>query len=488
MLSYVQDHLWQVLLVANYSLVVVVSVLIVLKNSNPVKTLSYLFALATLPLIGLIVYYLFGQDYRKNKIFTRKYFQDDSRLREWREKFKPRPGQRTDFRATFGEGMFKIFKLLENNEKALLTFDNAVDILINGEAKFQRLKEDLQKATKHIHLEYFVIRDDSGVLEILRILCDKAQNGVSVRLIYDDVGSRLAAKTKQMLSNSGVKHYPFMPVRYPRFTSKLNYRDHRKIVVIDGTTGYVGGINLSSKYDNGFEENTTYWRDTHLRIQGPAVGSLQASFLLSWNFVSEGQILMESSFFPENKTEKLQPVAVQVVSSGPDTDWANIMEAIFTAINTAREYVYISTPYLIPNEAILTGLSTAARSGVDVRVIIPYNSDSWVAQYATDSYIEKLLQSKVRVYRYKKGFIHAKSMVIDDVFTSIGTANLDYRSFSINFEINALLYSQQKAKEMKAIFREDIQACTEVDPGRWAERGMKQKMQESFNRLWAPLL
>ncbi len=488
MLSFIEDHLWQLLLGANYALVIVFSVLIVLKNSNPVKTLSYLFALATLPFLGLLVYYFFGQDYRKDKIFTKKYHLDDQKLRNWRERFSLNREERERFKEEYGDGRYKIYRLLKENEKALLTFDNEVDILVNGESKFKRLRQELQKAKDHIHMEYFVVEDDALVRGIFDILCQKARDGVAVRLIYDDVGSTLSNRSKQRLNESGVQHYPFMPVAYPKFTSKLNYRDHRKIVVIDGHTGYVGGINLNGKYDNGFEGNQRFWRDTHLRIEGPAVGSLQASFLLSWDFVAESSLELRKEYFPTTKVSQLHPVAVQIAASGPDTDWANIMEAMFTAINTAREYIYITTPYMIPNDAILTGLTTAGRSGVDVRIIIPYESDSWAAQYATDSYIEQLVRSNVRIYRYKKGFVHSKTMVIDDLFSSIGTANLDYRSFSINFEINALLYSKRKAREMKTLFLEDLQACLEVDPERWMERGIGRKLQESFNRLWAPLL
>jgi len=488
MLSFLRENLWQLLLALNYALVIVFSVLIVLKNSNPVKTLSYLFALATLPFLGLLVYYFFGQDYRKDKIFTNKYFLDDRKLRDWRERFKLQLGEVENFREQYGDGMFKIYRLLRENEKAILTFDNDVQILVNGEAKYDRLKEDLKQAMYQIHMEYFVITDDPCIMEILEILMSKAREGVAVRLIYDDVGSEMTSKTKKMLSDSGVMHFAFMPVLYPRFTSKLNYRDHRKIVVIDGHTGYVGGINLNGKYDNNCGKTDRYWRDTHLRITGGAVGSLQASFLLSWEFVCDHELEPEASFFPEPVKPSPLPVAVQIAASGPDTDWANIMEAMFTAINTARDYIYITTPYLIPNEAILTGLSTAGRSGVDVRIIIPYESDSWAAQYATDSYIEQLVLSNVRIYRYTKGFIHSKTMVIDDLFASVGTANLDYRSFSINFEINALLYSHRKAEEMKALFLEDLKECNEVERDRWMERGIRRKLQESFNRLWAPLL
>lgn len=487
MVSFLKENLWQVLLGINYLLVVFFSILIVLRNNNPARTLAYLFAMATLPFLGLLVYYFVGQDHRKDKIFEKKYFLDDDKLKKWREKFSLNREEREDFAETFGYGMYKIYNLLKNNEKAVLTFDNDVEILVNGERKFKKLREDLQKAKNHIHLEYFVIFDDEVGNQIIDILCKKASEGVKVRMIYDDVGSDMSSETKKKLDKSKIEHYPFMPVIFTKFTSKFNYRDHRKIVVIDGTTGYVGGINIDKKYDNTCD-NDRYWRDTHVRLHGSAVGALQSSFLLSWEFVSAQEIELDDTMFPKHKAGSDRPVAVQIAESGPDTDWENIMEAIFTGVNSAREYIYITTPYLIPNSSILTSLTTAARSGVDVRILIPYKSDSWPAQFASDSYIEQLLESRVKIFRYKKGFVHSKTLVIDDIFSIIGTANLDYRSFSINFEINALIYNDFNARKMKSIFMKDLKDSEEVILERWQERGIMRKLQESFNRLWAPLL
>ncbi|SHI83107.1 cardiolipin synthase [Arenibacter nanhaiticus] len=482
-----KEHIWSVLLGVNYLLVIVFAVIIVLKNKNPVKTLSYIFALAVLPFIGLLVYYLFGQDYRKNKIFEKKYILDNERLGEWATSLSLSESEKDRFESEFGEGISKIYRLLDNNQKAVLTFDNKLEVLLNGEEKFKSLKADLKNAKKHIHLEYFVIFDDELGSEIIDILCSKAQEGVVVRLIYDDVGSNMSSKSKAKLTQNKVAHFPFLPVLFSNSTSKLNYRDHRKIVVVDGDVGYVGGINMSKKYDNSFD-NARYWRDTHLKITGGAVGALQASFLLSWNFVSKEEITIKNGYLPQDKNKFQNPVAVQIAASGPDSDWANIMEAIFCAINSAKEKVFITSPYFMPNGEILTALSTAARSGVDVRILIPYKSDSWAAQYATDSYIEESLRSGIKIYRYRKGFIHAKTMVIDDLFSSIGTANLDYRSFSINFEINALVYNREVNEQMSVVFVQDLEDSEEMTLERWENRGIVRKLQESFGRLWAPLL
>ncbi|WP_086476544.1 cardiolipin synthase [Arenibacter amylolyticus] len=487
MLGFLEGNVWKILLGVNYVLVIFFSVFIVLKNKNPVKTLSYIFVLAVLPFVGLLVYYFFGQDYRKDKIFEKKYLLDDDRLRKWKDKISLNKEERDDLESLFGEGIFKVYRLLKNNERAVLTFDNEVNILINGEEKFKHLRKDLEAAKEHIHLEYFVVFDDELGESIIDLLCKKAEEGVVVRLIYDDVGSDISSKNKKRLTKSGVQHFAFLPVLFSNSTSKLNYRDHRKIVVIDGEIGYVGGINVDQKYDNSFD-NEKYWRDTHLRITGGAVGALQSSFILSWNFVSKEEQEIEAALLPKEKPNTKEPVAIQMAASGPDSDWANIMEAIFCMINTAKDRVLITTPYFMPNDSILTALTTAARSGVAVKIIIPYESDSWAAQYATDSYIEECLRSGIKIFRYHKGFVHAKTLVIDDMFTSIGTANMDYRSFSMNFEINALLYNREVNQQMGNQFQLDLEDCEEVDLERWENRGLKRKLKESFSRLWAPLL
>lgn len=486
-LAFCKDNVWFIALVINYLLVISLSIFIILKNKNPVKTLSFLFALAALPFLGLVVYYFFGQDYRKSKIFEKKYILDNDRIKSWREQFKLDQDEKDNFEADFGVGIFKIYKLLKHNEKAILTFDNNVEVLVNGEKKFERLREDLNQAQNHIHIEYFVLFDDELGTELIDILSQKAREGVKVRLIYDDVGSDISSKAKKKMTEAGVQHFPFMPVRFSNSTSKLNYRDHRKIVVIDGAIGYVGGINLDQKYDNSYD-NERYWRDTHMRLRGGAVGSLQSSFLLSWNFVTEDETKIDQDLFPDNKPESQDPVAVQMAASGPDTDYANIMEALFCAMTAARDRIYLTSPYYMPNDAIFTALKTAARSGVDVRVILPYESDSWAAQYASDSYIEESLESGIRIYRYGKGFVHAKTMLVDNRLSTIGTANIDYRSFALNFEITALIYNEGINKQMADIFQNDLEDCEEVALKRWKERGVGRKLKESFSRLWAPLL
>ncbi|GLB49880.1 cardiolipin synthase [Neptunitalea lumnitzerae] len=475
---------WQIILIINYALVIVAAGTLLLKNSNPTKTLTYLIVLMVLPLVGLIVYYLFGQEYRKQKLFRRKHILNQSTIKKYNEELKLDDELLSEIEEDFLEGKVKLIKLLNSCKDAPLTSCNTIEVIRNGENTVPRIVEDISKASQFIHLEYYILKDDETGLDIINALCERAENGIEVKLSYDYVGSSLSNATLDRMTASGVEYNPFMPVYFPKFTSKLNYRDHRKIAIIDGQIGYLGGVNLSNTYYNG--RNPRYWRDTHVRIEGQAVGSLQMHFFMTWDFVTEEKFQIERFHFP--KCEIDTQTAIQIAASGPDTDWANIMEAIFTAINLAEDYVYITTPYFIPNDEMLTALEVAAKSGVDVRIIVPEISDSKIAQYASASYFERVLEAGVKIFLYTKGFVHAKTMVVDGVFSTIGTSNMDYRSFNINFEINALVYNKDNAATMVSHFNEDLKECKQIDFKEWKNRGIRQKIKESAMRLFAPLL
>lgn len=485
MLSLLSNNIWVILIVVNYLLVIVTALTVLTKNINPTKTISYIIVLVFFPFFGLIVYYLFGQEYRKNKIFNRKHLLNQKMIADVSERLEPNKQEIKDLKEDLLDDKIRLVKLLQSSASSPLTINNDVQIIKNGENKFKLLLADLKEAKMHIHMEYYILRDDKIGTQVIDILCDKAKAGVKVRLSIDDVGSSISRKNKNRMSESGVEWYSFMPVLFPGFTGKMNYRNHRKIVVIDGKIGYIGGINVSDTYVN-YDGSDAYWRDTHLKITGDAVKSLQIHFLMTWEFVSSNKVQLEESFFPKDFCEEC--VAVQIAASGPDTDWANIMEVIFTAIVTAEKYVYLTTPYFIPNEQIITALQVASKSGVDVRLLIPKDSDSWTAKHATNSYIECLLDANVKIYRYCKGFIHAKTIVIDDVFCTVGTTNMDYRSFNINFEINAIIYNKNKSLELKSHFFEDLNESEVIDKERWLNRPKIEKFKESYCRLWAPLL
>ncbi|TDU39704.1 cardiolipin synthase [Gelidibacter sediminis] len=485
MTSFISNNIWIILISFNYLLVILAAFTVLTKNINPTKTISYIIVLVFFPFFGLIVYYLFGQEYRKNKIFNRKNILNQKLITDVSKRLKPDKEEISDLKEDLLDDKIKLVKLLHSSENAPLTTYNEVDIIKNGENKFKFLIKDIKEAKQHIHMEYYILRDDKIGLEIIDLLCEKAKEGVKVRLSIDDVGSSVSRKNKKKMEQSGVEWFSFMPVLFPGFTGKMNYRNHRKIVIIDGEIGYIGGINVSDTYVN-YDNSPEYWRDTHLRIIGESVKSLQIHFLMNWEFVSRRRIEMEESFFPKENCKEF--VAMQIAASGPDTDWANIMEVIFTAIVTADKYVYLTTPYFIPNEQIITALQVASKSGVDVRLLIPKDSDSWTAKHATNSYIECLLEADVKIYRYCKGFIHAKTMVVDDVFSTVGTTNMDYRSFNINFEINAIIYNKAKSLELKAHFFEDLEDSEMIDKERWFNRPKSEKLKESYCRLWAPLL
>lgn len=482
-MEYLEDHIWSILVVINYALAIGLSIVILFKQLTPTKTLSYIIVLLVFPFLGLLVYVLFGQDYRKSKIFNRKNVLNQTVVKQLLDDLSLSKHHFETIQDVLGEKS-RIINLLYSGGDSKLTIHNELEVLKNGEEKFKFLLEDLKNAKHHIHLEYYILTDDIIGTNVLDVLCDKAKEGVEVRLIYDDVGSRLSHKTKRSLSESGVMFYPFMPVFFPRFAGKMNYRDHRKIAVIDGCIAYVGGINISDHYINLGSD--VYWRDTHLRIHGDAAKHLQILFFTTWNFVSERNISLSKSYFPDIKIDQI--LGVQIIGSGPDTDWPYIKEAVFASINIASDYIYLTTPYFIPSDEIIAALQTAARSGVLVKLLLPKHSDSWISGFATNSYLTSLLEAGVEVFLYEKGFIHAKTMVVDDELCSVGTANMDYRSYEINFEVNAFIYNQDVAFKLKAMFDNDLKDATRIDKNQWSRRSFFYKLLESFAKLLAPLL
>jgi cardiolipin synthase len=472
-----------VLVGINYALAIALIFVILFKQLNPSKTLSYILVLLLFPFLGLVVYVLFGQDYRKSKIFNRKNVLDQQIVKNILHGLQLKTNEEDRVEVLLKEKT-KLYKLIHNSEKSKLTTYNKIKVLFNGEGKFDELLSDLAYAQHHIHMEYYILEDDNIGTKIIDVLCKKAEEGIDVRLVYDAVGSRISAKNKRRLTKAGVAHFPFMPVLFSGLTGKMNYRDHRKIIIIDGKIGYLGGINIKDHYINAADQ--LYWRDTHLRIEGEAVKPMQILFFTTWDFVQDEPIQLSEAFFPANRPENR--AGVQIVSSGPDTDWPNIMEAIFAAIMVARSYIYITTPYFIPNDEILVALQTAARSGVEVKLLIPEISDSWISGSATNSYLQVMLEAGVDVYRYTKGFIHAKTMVMDDEVCSIGTANMDYRSFEINFEVNAFIYDKATSKELKQQFMDDLKNAQKVHLDEWTERSIAKKLIESLSKLLAPLL
>lgn len=474
-------------LIALYLLtVLMVAFNIVLENRNPVRTLAWVAVLLFVPLVGMIFYLYFGVNYRKIKMFSMKGLGDMKWLQYMSEDQKQRI-QKTEFlKKEDMKDVRKLMTLLLNNSKALLTRYNKVDILKNGEETFPAIFTALAKAKRFIHLEYYIIEAGELATRLKDILIVKAKSGVEVRVIFDDVGCWSLPKTYiREMRAAGIQIYPFLPVRFHRIADKANYRNHRKIIVIDGETGFVGGLNFADRYMNGLP-GIGIWRDTHLRVKGEAVTSLQIVFLIDWYFVRQELLLNKEDYMPYKKEDG--NVIVQTVASGPDSDWASIQQAYFTLINTAKKYVFISTPYFMPGETTLNCIKAAAMGGIDVRILLPHKSDSWLTQWCSRSYVEELLEAGVKVYWYQKGINHSKVIVVDGMMASVGTANMDMRSFDENFEVNLIIYDRNVAKNLAASFVEDMKDSVEESIHKWKFRPKRQKVRESVARLFAPLL
>jgi cardiolipin synthase len=459
--------------------------IIIFENRPPVKTQAWVLVILLMPLIGIVLYIFFGQSFRKTKIFSRKAVVDKEylftiateQIETLKEKLKDKPAN--------VKSKSHLMTLMLNNQKAMLTEMNEVKILKNGSEAFPSMLEAIKGARKFIHLEFFRFDIDEIGNQFRNELMSKAEEGVEVRIIIDDVGSwSFKSKYIREMRDRGVHIYSFMPVKFPHFTSKINYRNHRKILVVDGERGYIGGLNIAEKYLKGLKDIGP-WRDTHLEIIGDAVASMNMVFLIDWYFVSGEILTRDACYFETVKAER--DCLIQLATSGPDSDWANIMQVYFSAISTARESIYLCTPYFSPNESILTAIKTAALSGVDVRLQIPNKSDSVIGNWNSRSYISELLAAGVRVYLYDHGFNHSKFLVVDQVFSSVGSPNLDMRSFDLDFEITALIYDRKFATDLQKIYFEDLDNSVEVLHDLWEGRLRSERYKESLSRILGPL-
>lgn len=459
-----------------------VAIMIVFEKRSPYKTAAWILLLVLIPVFGVIFYLIFGQEYRKQKMFSVRGIEGLKELR----RISTRQLRNID-KAIINDNVKSndnIIRLLLNNSSALLTTGNKLRILKDGHETFKAIFAAIEKAQHHIHLEYYIFANDSIGKKLTDLLLKKRAEGIEVRIIVDDVGSwSLKRKYFEHLRKNRIEIFPFMEVRFPRLTSKVNYRNHRKIIVIDGNVGFIGGINVTDRYLNG-SKKLGPWRDTHLKITGDAATNLQIIFLADWYFVS-GNNLLEKTYL--HKFTEADGVPVQIAAGGPDHDWEGIAQAFFAAITNARKRVYLATPYLMPPPPLLLALQTAALSNVDVRIIIPQKSDSKISKWGSFSYVEKLLEAGVKVYFYTRGFTHSKYMLVDDSFSTIGTTNFDFRSFETNFEANAFIYNQGFNEELEQLFMEDLQNSRLIKLSQWRKRGWFFKLRESLAHIISPM-
>lgn len=476
----------QTTIVVLYLLTVLATITTIIREKrDPVKSLAWIAVIALLPVLGMAVYVLFGRNWRKRKMFNRKGILDE----EWIETVYEQQFSTLSDPALAAtpeiENNRDTIRLMLGNSRALLALHNRVEVLQNGKATFSSLYEALKGAVHSIHLEYYIFENDRVGRQVESILARKARQGVEVRLIYDGVGTLWTeGSIFRRLRRAGVRVECFMPVAFPWLTSRVNYRNHRKIAVIDGRVAYTGGINIAERYLAGTKLGR--WRDVHLRIEGEAVKMLQSVFITDWHFVRPEEHLDPANYLSEAAPGPLCPM--QIAVSGPDSDWETIMQAFFSAITRARREILISTPYFTPGAAMLMALKVAALSGIDVRLVIPDRSDSHLAFWATRSYVEELLEAGIKVYMYQGGFNHSKLVIIDGDFCSVGSANMDTRSFEDNFELSALIYDRAIAAELKASYEADLRSSRQVTLAEWRSRSAWADARESLARLLSPLL
>lgn len=482
---------WIALAEVLYFIIMLLVILRVLYDTRSgSKTLAYILFIILIPVVGILFYFSFGINYRKRKLYSKKLVRDKilsnkihQRLSQYSEKVRASE--------LFPAHFIKLTSFIEAGNKSPLTANNTVCHLVNGEQKFPVLLKALESATSHIHLEYYIYEDDVTGNAIADVLIRKASEGVEVRFLYDDFGSHsLGKKFLNRLKNGGVETVPFYKVRWYAFANRLNYRNHRKIIIIDGIKSFVGGINISDKYRNDLEgKQKIYWRDTHLMLEGRATFYLQYIFLCDWNFGHVPKLEFVPRYFPIYQTdEKIDKEIVQIVASGPDSDLPVVLYSIIKAIGAATKKVLITSPYFIPGEALIDQLIIAAKSGIEIKLLIPGISDSKIVNAAARAYYTELLRFGVRIFEYQKGFVHAKTIVIDDSLSMVGSANMDYRSFDLNFEVNAIVYSETINTQLKETFYNDLKDSIEIKAEDWLARPKYVFVWEKLVRLLSPFL
>lgn len=482
---------WILILEVIYGIAVFfVCLRIIYDTHNNSKTLAYLLLVLTAPVFGIIFYFSIGINYSKRKMFSKKLNLDESLLVKLRKKsFKNSNAISDNHKDVLGDKIF-LSNLILNDTLSPLTEKNEVKVLRNGEKKFPEVLEVLKSAKSHIHIEYYIYEDDIIGKQIEEVLIERASNGVQVRFIYDDFGSStLRKRMVKNLRDNGVEAFAFSKVRILMLANRLNYRNHRKIIVVDGKVGFVGGINVSDKYSNNENNSGLYWRDMHLKIAGAGINYLQYLFLCDWNFCANQQLQPTEEFFPTEYEISIDSnKLVQIVGSGPDSDRPSIMFSLLSSIQLAKKEILITSPYFIPGNTINNALITAALSGVSVKLLVPGISDSKIVNLAASSYYGILLDAGVEIFLYQKGFVHAKTMVIDGEVSIVGTANMDQRSFELNFEVNAVVFDNEIGREMSEIFYDDLKESTQLEVGAWNSRGKWQELIEQTARLLSPLL
>lgn len=470
-----------IFIVLYVAVIVGIMLTVLMDNRQPAKTIAWVLVLLFVPVVGIVLYIFFGQNTRKMKLISGRSL-DQLSKRSMLEFVEQRNLRMPEYFSS-------LVRLFTNQSLSLPFKDNAVEFYTDGYQFFPALLQAIKGATNHIHLNTYIIADDPLGRLLSDALIAKAREGVEVRLIYDDVGCwRVPERFFDRMRQAGVKVRSFMPVRFPAFTSKVNYRNHRKVCVIDGTQGFIGGMNIALRYVKGLNGGTLPWRDTHMRLRGSVVYALQRAFLVDWYFVDR-TLINDHRYYPPMPWHIINDSLAQVVTSSPIAQWPDIMQGYVRILLEAKRYVYMETPYFLPTEPVMFAMRTAALAGVDVRLLIPRRSDAWLIQLASMSYVTETLEAGVKVRLYEKGFNHSKLLVADDQISTCGSTNIDFRSFENNFEANVFFYDRQTALRIKDIYMRDEDCSINFSEARELHhRPYMHRFVESLLRLLSPLL
>jgi cardiolipin synthase len=471
---------WKVILFGIYQVFVILTIIhVVLDNRQPAKTMAWALVIWFVPVVGIVFYLFFGVNTRKERLISQRSL-DMLSKRSMLEFVEQRD-------LHLPEEYKPIIDLFVSENFSLPFRDNEVKIHTDGYSFFHALLKEIASAKDHIHMDMYIFEDDALGNLVRDALVAKAREGVEVRLIYDDVGCwNVSNRFFERMREEGIEVAPFLPVRFPSFTSKVNYRNHRKIIVIDGRTGFIGGMNIALRYVKGTKPQP--WRDTMLQITGSGVYSLQRAFLVDWYFVDRN-LISNRKYYPHTLEDGHSESLLQIVTSGPDTPYPEIMQGYVRMILAAKKYIYIETPYFLPTDPVLFALKTAAAGGVDVRILVPLRSDTKFVEWAGRSYLREMVKAGGIVSYYKTGFLHSKMIVCDDAICSCGSTNVDFRSFENNFESNAFIYDSKVAIAMREIFIEDTtQSLLFTDIPQRLRPNILKRLVESLVRLMSPLM
>ena len=463
-----------------YAIVTLGALLAVLMDHRqPAKTVAWVLVLVFLPVVGIVIYFFFGQNTRKERFISQR------SLDQLTKRSMLEFAEQKNLKIPADQGA--LIKLFTNQNWSFPFKDNEVDIYTNGYDFFHMLLRDIGKAKNHVHIDSYIFNDDALGYMVADELVEKASQGVEVRVIYDDVGCwNVKNEFFERMREAGIEVHAFMPVKFPAFTGKVNYRNHRKLCVIDGRIGYIGGMNIATRYIKG--RSGLAWRVTHLRIRGGAVYGIQRAFLVDWYFVDR-TLITNRRYYPGVSEKLKNDCLIQIVTSSPISTWPDIMQGYVRILLQAKHYVYMETPYFLPTEPVLFAMRTAALAGVDVRLMIPYKTDAKLVEWASRSYVMQTVESGVKIYLYKAGFNHSKLLVSDDALCTVGSTNIDFRSFENNFEANAFIYDEQMACRLKDVYLQDVKESVLLEDVRdLGKQTFFQRLWESLVRLISPLL